>query len=66
MGIKSTDSTSNQDKSLANELKQKQLKINEVMDKEYELARMSTHTHRGQGLGFATLGFIDPNQRPTQ
>lgn len=62
MGIKDTDSNSIHNQSLTAELKKKQLKINEVMDKEYELARMSTHTHRGQGLGFATLGFVDPNQ----
>ena len=39
MGIKNTDSNSIHDQSLTTELKQRQLKINEVMDKEYELAR---------------------------
>lgn len=32
----------------------KQTELFNNLDKEYALARMSTHTHRGVGLGFAS------------
>ena len=43
------------------QIQQMQHKAFETMDKEYQMARMTTHTHRGQGLGFASSGVIDPN-----
>ena len=55
MGIKSTDVSNNEKTS--SDVKLMQQKAFEAMDKEYELARMTTHTHRGQGLGFASAGF---------
>lgn len=38
----------------AEEIMQKQHELFEHLDKEYEYARMTTHTHRGVGLGFAS------------
>lgn len=66
MGIKSTDSAEAASDTVKMQLMHQ--KAFEAMDKEYEMARMTTHTHRGQGLGFATTGLIDPNQpqRPAQ
>lgn len=63
MGIKSTDKLAPNDH-LGNdtvELQMMQQRAFNAMDKEYEQARMSTHTHRGQGLGFASIGLTDPN-----
>jgi len=63
MGIKTIDDT-NEQSTINNtvQMNMMQQKAFEVMDKEYEYARMTTHTHRGQGLGFATTGLIDPNK----
>lgn len=70
MGIKSTEAANSSNNTLTStvQLQQMQQKAFEIMDKEYEQARMSTHTHRGQGLGFASIGLVDPNQphRPSQ
>lgn len=38
----------------AEELERKQNELFHQLDKEYEFARMTTHTHRGVGLGFAS------------
>lgn len=68
MGLKSTEEPGGGAGSAndTTQMKQKFNSIAQAMDKEYEMARMTTHTHRGQGLGFATAGFFDPNQpRPT-
>lgn len=67
MGLKSTtEQTSLDGAKNTTQMKQKFNSIAQAMDKEYEMARMTTHTHRGQGLGFATAGVFDPNQpRPT-
>lgn len=62
MGIKSNDSSSNSTNSV-NEIQKMQQQAFEQMDKEYQFARMTTHTHRGMGLGFASNAhsLIDPN-----
>lgn len=39
---------------MTEEQMQKQQELFQRLDKEYEMARMSTHTHRGVGLGFAS------------
>lgn len=63
MGIKSTDKLAASDHTGNNtiQLQMMQQRAFDAMDKEYEQARMSTHTHRGQGLGFASIGLTDPN-----
>jgi hypothetical protein len=38
--------------SSTNDLNKMQQKTFDVLDKEYQFARMATHTHRGMGLGF--------------
>ena len=40
------------------ELKQKELF--DKLDKEYQFARMATHTHRGIGLGFGSAATYEP------
>ncbi len=67
MGIKSNTNESKNDQSAAaavNQIQKMQQQAFEAMDKEYNFARMTTHTHRGMGLGFATNAttVIDPNQ----
>jgi transcriptional antiterminator Rof (Rho-off) len=41
------------------QLQQKQETIFRDLNKQYEVARMSTHTHRGIGLGFGSSGLKD-------
>lgn len=36
------------------ELIEKQKELFKTLDQQYEVARMSTHTHRGVGLGFSS------------
>ena len=67
MGIKANTSESKNDQSAAaavNQIQKMQQQAFEAMDKEYQFARMTTHTHRGMGLGFASNAatVIDPNQ----
>jgi hypothetical protein len=74
MGIKSTNDTQNNstlneksstssDAAAIDQIHKMQAKAFEAMDKEYQFARMASHTHRGMGLGFATNPVvIDPNQ----
>ena len=66
MGIKSAETSHSSDNAI-DHVHQMQKKAFEALDKEYEFARMTTHTHRGKGLGFATGGLIDPNNpRPNK
>lgn len=67
MGIKSQTNDSKNDQTAAaavNQVQIMQQQAFEAMDKEYQFARMTTHTHRGMGLGFASnaVTVIDPNQ----
>ena len=68
MGIKQSDGggDASQDmlvKDSVASIEQMQRQAFEAMDKEYQIARMTTHTHRGMGLGFASssTAVIDPN-----
>lgn len=63
MGIKTIDSSQTVEQSV-DQIQQMQKEAFEQMDKEYQLARMTTHTHRGMGLGFASTTNtqpLDPN-----
>lgn len=40
----------------------KQEELFRNLDKEYEFARVVTHSARGVGLGYSSQAFIDPNQ----
>lgn len=51
MGMKSTEDDKTPEGSGSNLIK-KQEEIFESMEKQYEVARVATHTHRGLGLGF--------------
>jgi hypothetical protein len=51
MGIKETNSEMLTGSS-TNDLNKMQNKTFDALDKEYQFARMATHTHRGMGLGF--------------
>ena len=44
---------------LSEEQKRKQEELFQQLDSQYEFARMTTHTHRGIGLGFASQGLPD-------
>ncbi|KAK6967741.1 arginine/serine-rich coiled-coil protein 2-like isoform X1 [Biomphalaria glabrata] len=57
MGIKQEDSGLAEDEE---ELEQKQKELFEKLDKEYQFARMATHTHRGVGLGFGSSSYPPP------
>ena len=53
MGLKSSsDDATPKQADTAESSKQKQDQLFTELDREYEFARMSTHTHRGMGLGF--------------
>ncbi|XP_050407822.1 arginine/serine-rich coiled-coil protein 2 isoform X2 [Patella vulgata] len=58
MGMKEDDPIT--DEALTEEQKLKREEIFNRLDKDYEFARMSTHTHRGVGLGFASQGMSIP------
>ncbi|KAK6192867.1 hypothetical protein SNE40_004265 [Patella caerulea] len=58
MGMKEDDPIT--DEALTEEQKIKREEIFNRLDKDYEFARMSTHTHRGVGLGFASQGMSIP------
>lgn len=51
--------SSGSDGKVVEEQRQKQAELFQRLDKEYEFARMATHTHRGVGLGFGSQ--IYPN-----
>lgn len=56
MGMKEGDSAEDEEipTELSEEQKRKQEELFSRLDKEYEFARMATHTHRGVGLGFSS------------
>lgn len=54
MGIKAEEGNVGDSDKLTEEQLQKQKEMFQRLDQEYEMARMSTHTHRGVGLGFAS------------
>lgn len=63
MGIKEEDKMlllDNVDLSkLTEEQRQRQEELFQQLDREYAFARMTTHTHRGIGLGFQSQGLPD-------
>ncbi|CAF0713115.1 unnamed protein product [Brachionus calyciflorus] len=64
MGIKSIDQLN--DTQTSSKLNTMQKQAFDVMDKEYEYARITTHLNRGKGLGFASHAanlIMDANQR---
>ena len=54
MGIKPDETEAGEAEKLTEEQLRKQSELFQRLDQEYEMARMSTHTHRGVGLGFAS------------
>lgn len=44
------------DEKITEEQLRKQEELFRQLDREYEFARMATHTHRGVGLGFQSQG----------
>lgn len=59
MGMKEgADKDSDEEKN--EEQKKKTEEMFYRLDKEYEFARMTTHTHRGIGLGFQSQGLPNP------
>ena len=65
MGIKGGGSDEEEDQSeLSEEQKRKQDELFSRLDKEYEFARMATHTHRGVGLGFSSQVQFPSTQPP--
>ena len=54
MGIKQEEADVGDAEKLTEEQLRKQKELFQRLDQEYEMARMSTHTHRGVGLGFAS------------
>ena len=63
MGIKQesgeSTTTNEADNSKTEEMNLKHAELFQRLDREYEFARMTTHTHRGVGLGFASQGMPD-------
>lgn len=55
MGIKDEGEDEDSEK-LTEEQRRKQDELFSQLDKEYNMARMTTHTHRGIGLGFQSQG----------
>lgn len=54
MGIKSNDQESEpSDTAKGSDVSSTQEKLFQNLDLQYSIARMSTHTHRGVGLGFS-------------
>lgn len=53
---------SNPTDSSAADVARKQEELFRNLDKEYEFARVVTHSARGVGLGYSSQAFIDPNQ----
>lgn len=54
MGIKQDGDLDDGEKTIEEQQEQKQRELFDHLDKEYQFARMTTHTHRGIGLGFAS------------
>jgi hypothetical protein len=64
MGLKSTDTSATS----SDQIQQMQKQAFEELNKEYEMARITTHLNRGKGLGFGSAyssatQFIDPNNQ---
>lgn len=59
MGMKEGEEEEEDDRPANEEQQLKQQQLFDQLDKEYEFARMTTHTHRGIGLGFQSLGLPD-------
>lgn len=53
MGIKSTDEEGSTTHAKDSDISISQEKLFQNLDMQYSMARMSTHTHRGVGLGFS-------------
>ncbi|XP_005093700.1 arginine/serine-rich coiled-coil protein 2 isoform X2 [Aplysia californica] len=51
---------SESEKVIEEQQEQKQREIFDKLDKEYQYARMATHTHRGIGLGFGSASYQQP------
>ena len=60
MGIKEVEEEAGQPGKLNEQTMQKQADLFEGLDKQYAMARITTHTHRGIGLGFGSHGMPDP------
>ncbi|CAF0766214.1 unnamed protein product [Didymodactylos carnosus] len=58
MGLKSDDSVQSTTSSDTNAIKQMQQRTFDSLDKEYQVARVATHIHKGVGLGFFSQGPI--------
>ena len=58
MGIKGNVEGIEVDEKLTEEQLKKQEELFRQLDRDYEFARMTTHTHRGVGLGFQSQGFL--------
>lgn len=56
MGIKDSKAEADGSAELTEEQMRKQEELFSQLDREYALARMATHTHRGIGLGFQSQG----------
>lgn len=57
MGIKEDDSESGTTvEEIGEEQRKKQEELFSHLDREYAMARITTHTHRGIGLGFQSHG----------
>lgn len=66
MGMKGGDAEEEEEipSELSEEQKRKQEELFSRLDKEYEFARMATHTHRGVGLGFSAQVQFPSTQPP--
>ena len=62
MGIK--DEVLVNSNATTNDLNKMQNKTFDALDKEYQFARMATHTHRGMGLGFLSQAAETLKQQP--
>ncbi|XP_013413190.1 arginine/serine-rich coiled-coil protein 2-like [Lingula anatina] len=61
MGLKEGDTAETSGTAITSEaMRKKQEELFSRLDKEYEFARMTTHTHRGVGLGALSHGTPDP------
>lgn len=61
MGMKAAESARSAGEELSEEQSRKQDELFQQLNHQYEFARMTTHTHRGIGLGFASQGMPGPN-----
>lgn len=61
MGIKHEGADGEGSSELTEEQKKKREEFFSRLDKDYEFARMTTHTQRGVGLGFSSQGIQPPS-----